>query len=99
LPLAHPLVPSATLFRSAAAGETFDQWPGGLVEDLADFGGTRREHRVQFAGIGADGLGGFVGALADMLAHRREGLRDGIGTGNELDRKSTRLNSSHVKIS
>ena len=59
----------ALLQFRAALGETLDQRPRGFVEDLGHLGGTRREHGVELAGVGADGLGGIVGALADMLAN------------------------------
>src|SRR5690606_39755602 len=52
-------------------------------------------------GNGSGGVGGVGGAAADP-AHAAAGCRGAAGqprTGRSGDRKSTRLNSSHVKIS
>ena len=88
-------VTSSMLFCSSEPplGEALDQRPRGFVEDLRHLGRASREHGIEFAGVGADRLGGVVGALADMLANRGEGLRDHIGARNEL-----RLGIRHLLV-
>src|SRR5690606_41927661 len=88
VPARSPLFPYTTLFRSGeGAGEVVRELGGAAPED--DAGGIRTQqvgHRP--AGVGDDVIG-------VALPHRH---RD-RPPGSKSDRKSTRLNSSHVKIS
>src|SRR5690606_39956840 len=89
-PHGSTLVPYTTLFRSCRT-TGWDSPPRGRGEKTG-------EARLR----GATGLGKcrpyrvMEGALPSPARHRPHGRRDGTLT---LDRKSTRLNSSHVKIS
>ena len=74
----------ALLQFAAALGEAVDQRPRRLVEDLGDLGGAAGQHGVQLARVDADGLGRLVGALADMLADRGEGLGNDVGARHQL---------------
>ena len=74
----------ALLQFAAAFGEALDQRPRRLVEDLGDLGRTVGQHGVELARVDADRPGRFVGALADMLADRRERLGDDVGARDEL---------------
>src|SRR5690606_40384197 len=70
---------------------------GGFDVDAADVGGNRLlDLRFALAYAGEEHFGG----VAAGGEHSRElAARDDIEAGAEPDRKSTRLNSSHVKIS
>ena len=69
---------------AATLGETLDQRPRRLVEDLRDLGGTRGEHGVQLARVDADRAGGLVGALTDVLADGIECVGDDVGARDQL---------------
>src|SRR5690606_39855971 len=92
LPPASPLFPYTTLFRSARLAGGDDQQVGGMpVDDVAQLA-------VQLEAVGAGLPGGGHRAAVPLPAVVRR-LRAGPGQGRGQDRKSTRLNSSHVKIS
>src|SRR5699024_11220671 len=90
------LCPYTTLFRSVEA-------LSGVRERIRHRGGGRLgagqrvEERVGVAGQGRFGVGQTGADLCDPTVYRREGARELVQLG--LDRKSTRLNSSHVSIS
>src|SRR5436309_9659896 len=78
------LFPYTTLFRSVAA--KMDIGPGKDRHELVEHRlDERNAFRARIEQIGVD---------APVMAHRRP-----VAEHAELDRKSTRLNSSHVKIS
>src|SRR5690606_40877586 len=80
-----PLLPYTTLFRSPLGRALGDDPHGGVVQLAEAHAGLRgREGRV----------GGLAHGFVDLALDRREGAAHG-----DRDRKSTRLNSSHVKIS
>src|SRR3989442_7616309 len=79
------LLPYTALYRSLEARR------GGIGADLDD----RIEHQDGPGAVVAGG-GGELPNRADRYAHRRDRPRDVPAHG---DRKSTRLNSSHVRIS
>src|SRR5690606_41005083 len=83
-PPTTPLLPYTTLFRSFQFLQQPGRLPGGL-EQRRD-GGTDRRH-------GDPARGQDVERLEAL------GVEGQVGAGGPLDRKSTRLNSSHVKIS
>ncbi len=64
--------------------ETLDQRPRLFVDDSSDVGRTARQQIVELACALVERLGGFLGALTDMLVHRREGLGDHVGARNQL---------------
>src|SRR5207302_6181987 len=88
-PSRSTLFPYTTLFRSEAAGEG-DHVPGCRVgEGIAQHAGR---------------WGGTIGRETDNPVGRRDAIfeefeRGPPPDGRAADRKSTRLNSSHVKIS
>src|SRR5690606_42061128 len=92
-----PLFPYTTLFRSwAQSGRVYGYRK--LRDDMCDLGETCSENRVAR-------LARLAGITAQIGYKRRPGSyggRPAIVVENTLDRqdrKSTRLNSSHVKIS
>src|SRR5690606_40447897 len=82
-----PLFPYTTLFRSAVAGAGIDQEAQRL----------RRGHAVQFGVVQHRAVG--VERDDVLVRHLGGVLLRGGAVGHVEDRKSTRLNSSHVKIS
>src|SRR5690606_41015183 len=82
------LFPYTTLFRSHIV-----ERGGDGARQFEGFGG---EHAGELADVaGADDHAGHTGPVADPgQRHRERGGAEAVG-----DRKSTRLNSSHVKIS
>src|SRR3712207_8434584 len=89
------LFPYTTLFRSAgvAAGDgvAFD---GGFGAERVEVDAHDAEDRVDRADAFAAGGEGGLGAQRDGRDVGRE-----LGPDGDLDRKSTRLNSSHANIS
>src|SRR5207253_7783418 len=91
-PPLSPLFPYTTLFRSDVSSPFYASALKGAQRALEQAG-----YRVMLmdSGQAADGE---VESLRTLLAHRVDGLL--VSTiGIERDRKSTRLNSSHVAIS
>src|SRR5690606_40973666 len=95
-PPSSTLSPYTTLFRSDQGGAAVYRMPlavppgtGGLVPQLA----------ISYNSAAGDGIlgTGFVLEGASAITPCRPGVE--MGDAGELDRKSTRLNSSHVKIS
>src|SRR5207253_11417371 len=98
-PLTAPLFPYTTLFRSAVTDERTDP-----------FEGDRGRPRAKSLDRGVDGRGEVAGGIDEGAVEveddelhpphsgrmRRRGMREGAAS--SLDRKSTRLNSSHVAI-
>src|SRR5690606_40387905 len=86
-----PLFPYTTLFRSL--GDELGGDLGGLVG--VEGGGAQHEHHLpaQNTPAGIELVDGHLDAAAIRLRVRGE------AAGGGEDRKSTRLNSSHVKIS
>src|SRR5690606_41437380 len=99
LPSHSPTLPYATLFRSREVARRSRE-----VARLSErsFGPAVREFRRQWIGTGQRALLGLVimdaedGALVSAVTPGGPADQAGIRSG---DRKSTRLNSSHVKIS
>src|SRR5690606_40326037 len=93
LPLSSTLFPYTTLFRSLRAG--FHRRLEQLEE--GDAAGVLRLATTNRAAQGADaaGVDANAGAQRNVFDDGRGGGVDRI----QADRKSTRLNSSHVKIS
>src|SRR5690606_39488490 len=98
-PPSPPLFPYTTLFRSAhLAGNGLHR---------AEIGGRAvREasldhvHAEVGQGVGeGDLLRGAHGEAGRLFAVAQGGVEDDDAIGGSVDRKSTRLNSSHVKIS
>src|SRR5690606_41802125 len=88
-----PLVPYTTLFRSAVGGPLFQADAVDAVQIL-QAGGAAAGDGAQ-GGVVEDDVGGQVVLARDLGAPGLQGL-EAFALG---DRKSTRLNSSHVKIS
>src|SRR5690606_40205732 len=86
LPPTSPLFPYTTLFRSALPGGHRAAVGGNLHAGVRHL--RRRRHRRRAPERLPDGA----------VGRRRRALPAG-GPGRQPDRKSTRLNSSHVKIS
>src|SRR5699024_11639220 len=89
-PPCPPLFPYTTLFRSLdpeLVGEVL-----GVMKDLADEGMTMIVVTHEM---------GFAREVADRVVYMDKGviIEDGSRQSLSLDRKSTRLNSSHVSIS
>src|SRR5690606_41216037 len=88
------LFPYATLFRSGLNGSGWA--PKGLAADVLLAEGVRK---IEMGTPHAVTVPGAVDAWATLLeAHGRKGLDECLQPAIR-DRKSTRLNSSHVKIS
>src|SRR5690349_23491798 len=85
-PPRSPLFPYTTLFRSDVAARD-------LLADDAELG---EHHAAQSADAELEAF--QVRDGPDLLAEPAAHLRAGVAR-QELDRKSTRLNSSHVEIS
>src|SRR5690242_21323414 len=86
-PPRSPPFPSTTLFRS---------WPGGRAARPPDARGDAVDHALDAIGVSrrsdADGR-------AEPGLHREEGAGRRARIASVRDRKSTRLNSSHMSIS
>src|SRR5690606_26861527 len=75
----------------------------GAVSDA----GTEINNKIKFGGDDVNDNSGilnyvkieYTGARIDQKAEHNGLTLNGVGKGTKLDRKSTRLNSSHVKIS
>src|SRR2546429_124048 len=81
------LFPYTTLFRSKALA-TAERLPDRRVERGVDVAGAQ--------GVDPDAV---AGVIASEVAGQGDGRRLGAGVGDHVDRKSTRLNSSHGYIS
>src|SRR5690606_39456649 len=93
-PPGRPLAPSPTLFRSQGGPEVLQL----LAHGVASADGIGRGSRRQLG----EAVPERRGALQSGLGLRGQGGEDGrvhLLDGESGDRKSTRLNSSHVKIS
>src|SRR5699024_12131605 len=91
-PPSSTLFPYTTLFRSAT-GTEFARPREGLPEELVDI-------LSRLCGFPRRGDVGFRHSALQALWHWLEGKWESIDVGgNPVDRKSTRLNSSHVSIS
>src|SRR5690606_41961241 len=82
-PVASPLFPYTTLFRSLILGRR-----------ISEIGGEQSQHVV----VGAEAFF-LIGARQRVGIERRHVGEQRIAPADQGDRKSTRLNSSHVKIS
>src|SRR5690606_40767508 len=96
-PPALTLFPYTTLFRSqrqsiSVAGAVLRPDELSAVPAVA-------QQRLQPIGAGVQVLGDVVAAVAQPMLVRRPPGREDIVADPAADRKSTRLNSSHVKIS
>src|SRR3712207_6864412 len=80
------LFPYTTLFRSSGGARVQRGRPGRGEFGGPDDGAGGAGHRVRVAGV-------------EALEIRPCGSENGIDSGEGLDRKSTRLNSSHANIS
>src|SRR5690606_41745002 len=93
LPPRSSLFPYTTLFRSALAWRERLQRGG----PLALVGELCSRHAPRLLGL-MDGERRLTNYL-QLAEHLQEAQRTALGLHGLLDRKSTRLNSSHVKIS
>src|SRR5438874_4449064 len=83
-PPASTLFPYTTLFRSRSGTGTTAPWRG---------------RRLHFVGVGGAGMSGYARAAAALGATVTGSDVAESPFATALDRKSTRLNSSHVEIS
>ena len=84
------LFPYTTLFRSVFQRGLLGRRPHGIL-DCGQFGRDFLFHRADLRAELPDGIEDLILLALD----RQERLHDGQPHGDDLDRKSTRLNSSH----
>src|SRR5690606_42054805 len=94
-----PLLPYTPLFRSVSASGAYPEAPAGLFRDKGLGAKAVAESGVPYVIVRPgrymrDWIGFLIGAQAQA-----GDVVELVGDGSKADRKSTRLNSSHVKIS
>src|SRR5690606_42047156 len=92
------LFPYPTLFRSDGLGHALHRLRGGVEEGRAERAGSDAHRRGRLAlQTNAQGAHLPVIRIDDHVIHLADDVSSRID--DRADRKSTRLNSSHVKIS